>query len=336
MKTIRILTLILVGIIIATLIWAATLPSSYTVEESIEIDAPIEKVFSQVNNLRNWTYWSPWPDSVYHTKYVGSSEGIGAKMLWTDEKEGRGEQSIIESTKNQEIHTKLYFTEQENAAQTEFTFNDIPAGTVVTWKMEKKGLSFPFGRFVGLIIQKGASKNFEIGLKQLKAHAESVKDQPDYLGYKIYDEIKKEQHFIAHIDSGNTNELNTKFKDIYSKLYKEIEEIGKEPYGPAMAEWRSYNPNGNSTFACLIPIGGRLDISKDKLSYYYMPEQRTIWLMHSGAYHTSYKAWNTIDKYIKYNKLEITGNPYEVYITGPMNEADTSLWITNICFPIKE
>ncbi|MCK5846843.1 MAG: SRPBCC family protein [Bacteroidales bacterium] len=336
MKTIRILTLILLGIIAATLIWAATLPSSYIVKETIEIEAPIEKVFSQVNNLRNWTYWSPWPDSIYHTKYVGNSEGIGAKMLWTDDKEGRGEQTILESINNSKVITELFFTEQGNSAKTEFQFFDTPAGTEVNWIMKGEDLSYPFGRFVGLVIKKGASHNFAIGLKQLKEYTESVKDQPDYLGYKIYDEVKEEQHFIAFIDSGNMDELKSKFRNNFDKINNKFKEIEKTPVGPAIAEWRAYNPEGSSTFACLLPLGGKLDISGNGLSYYNFPKRRVIWLTHSGSYSTSYKAWNTMDKYIKYNNLQKNGSPYEIYITGPMNEADTSLWVTNICFPVMD
>ena len=31
----------------------------------------------------------------------------------------------------------------------------------------------------------------------------------------------------------------------------------------------------------------------------------------------------------------IIGNPWEVYIAGPMNEPDTSKWITEIYYPIQ-
>ncbi len=335
MKTIKILTFILIGIIAAILIWAATLPSSYTINETIEIEAPIDKVFSQVNNLRNWSSWSPWTDSVYHTKYEGNSSGVGAKMLWTDDKEGRGVQSIIESIENKKIVTNLLFTNQGNSAITEFTFTEIPAGTIVNWSMEKSGLSYPFGRFVGLIIEKGAAFNFAIGLKQLKKHSEAIKDLPDYLGYRIYDEIKKEQHFIAYVSSGKTSELKTQFKNNYNLLANKLKEVNKEQTGPLVAEWRSYDPESNSAYACLIPIGGKLDFNNDGVSYYHFNERRIIWLTHSGSYETSYNAWNTLDKYIKFNNLQVSGDPYEVYITGPMNDADTNQWVTNICFPVE-
>ena len=334
MKTIKILTIILVGIVVAALIWAATLPSSYSIKETIEIEAPVAKVFSQVNNFRNWSYWSPWTDSLYHTKYEGKSQGVGAIMLWTDEKEGRGIQEIMTSEENKLITTELSFGATEKPAKSVFTFTDIPAGTEVSWSMEGGDLSYPFGRFVGLIIEKGAARNFAIGLKQLKAYTESVKDQPDYMGYEVYDEIMDEQHFIAIVDSGNTDNLLPILRKNYSRIYKEISNLKKDPVGSPIAEWRVYNPKAISTFACLVPIAGRIDIKDSNISYYNFAKRRTIWLSHKGDYESSINAWNTLDNYIKYNKLQIIGNPYEVYVKGPLNEADTAKWITNICFPV--
>ncbi len=334
MKTIKILTFILIGIIVASLIWAATLPSSFAIKETIEINAPIGKVFTQVNNVRNWSYWSPWADSLFNTKYEGKSKGVGAKMLWSDEKEGEGVQTILESKENSRIVTELSFSNGKKPAKATFTFTDLPEGTEVTWTMQGEDLSYPFGRFIGLIIQKGASKNFAIGLQQLKEHTESIKDQPDYLGYEIYDEIMDEQHFIAIVDSGKMEDLKILFSKNYSNIYKKFAELKKQPTGSPIAEWRSYNPKATSTFACLVPLAGRIEIKDAAISYYHFDKRRTIWLTHKGAYETSYNAWNTLDKYIKYNKLQTIGNPYEVYVSGPMNEADTSKWITNICFPV--
>ncbi len=318
MKTIRTLTIILGLIIAASLIWAAILPSSVNIKKTVEIDAPVSKVFPQVNNLKNWTYWSQWTDSLFHTKYEGESIGVGAKMFWTDETEGRAVLSITESIDNELINTHLQFEEDGKPAITKIAFTETPTGTEVSWEMTREDLSFPFGRFVGLIIEKGAGNNFQKSLDKLKQHCESIKDQPDYLGYKINDEIKKEQHFIAFVDSGNQEVLADKFKNGFKTVLQKVIELGKDPATYTVAEWRAYDPTASSTFACLAPIAGRLEIEDDKLSYYSIPEQRTLWLTHNGSYESSFYAWNTLDKYVEANKLQTIGDPYEVYVVAQL------------------
>ena len=39
--------------------------------------------------------------------------------------------------------------------------------------------------------------------------------------------------------------------------------------------------------------------------------------------------------YIEENSLEVTGSPFEMYITDPMKEPDQSKWETKVYFPIN-
>ena len=36
------------------------LPRSYSTNAEVTIDAPIDKVFEEVNTIKNWTSWSSW------------------------------------------------------------------------------------------------------------------------------------------------------------------------------------------------------------------------------------------------------------------------------------
>ena len=336
MRTFRILGIILASIVVATLVWAAILPSSVNIKRTVEIEAAVSQVFPQVNNLRNWTHWSQWTETLFKTKYEGKTSGVGAKMFWTDETEGQAELSITESINNELVVTYLQFEEDGKPAITRIAFTETPTGTEVSWEMTREGLSYPFGRFVGLIIEKGAGNNFQKSLDKLKEYCESIKNKPDYMGYEIHDEIKKEQHFIAMVDSGTQDVLQEKFKNGFTSVIAKVIELGKDPASYTVAEWRAYDPTTSSTFACLAPIAGKLDIKDDKLTYYSIPEQRTIWLTHNGSYESSFNAWTTLDKYVKANNLKEIGSPYEVYVVGPISEVDTTKWVTNICFPIEE
>lgn len=57
LKTIAI---VLVVLVVALLLYAATRPDSFRVERSTTIKAPPEKIFAAINDLRRWEAWSPW------------------------------------------------------------------------------------------------------------------------------------------------------------------------------------------------------------------------------------------------------------------------------------
>ncbi len=334
MKTIKILISIIIISIVGVLAWAFFLPQNVHIEESTTINAPMEKVFNQVNNFHNWKNWAPWQDSVYHTKFEGNREGVGAKMLWTDEKEGRSVQTITESIPGKKISTELQFGKEDNPAIADFTFQQTDSGVVVKWIMDVNNLSYPFGRFVGYMIKKGASYNFKKGLDKMKKFVETNKNVPDYAGFSINDEIRDVQYFLAYSDSGNMEQLETKIGDAYSKIIKIMGENKIIPKSHPIVVWNSYNPEGVSSFTALMNTGKDFKIEGEVHSY-TIPEGRFIWVKYIGSYDKSGIAWDNLNKFIKNNNLEIKGSPFEEYITDPSTEPDSSKLITNIYFPVK-
>lgn len=55
-----------------------------------------------------------------------------------------------------------------------------------------------------------------------------------------------------------------------------------------------------------------------------------------GAYDEAGKVHYGIMEYIKANNIELIGAPWEVYVTDPSEEPDTSLWITEIYYPVSD
>lgn len=334
MNTIKILFTIILVAIIGALTWAFFLPADVHIEEKATIDAPIEKVFYQVNNLHNWKNWAPWQDSVYHTKFEGEQEGVGAKMLWTDEKEGRSIQTIVESVYGEKVVTELIFGKDESPAKAIFNFNQTKTGVEVSWIMDVKNLSYPFGRFVGYMIKKGASHNFKKGLEKMKEYVEANKNIPDYAGFEIIDENREESYYLAFSDSSRMDELQSRIDHAYSMILKTMSENNITPKSYPMVEWNNLVPDGISSFTALIPTGKDYKIEGD-VHTYTIPQGRFIWVKYIGSYEKSAIAWNNLDKFIINNNLEMNGDPFEEYITGPSTELDSSKLITNIYFPVR-
>ena len=56
-KTIAIVVVVLLA---ALLVFAATKPDTFRVERSTSIKAPPEKIFPLINDFHRWDAWSPW------------------------------------------------------------------------------------------------------------------------------------------------------------------------------------------------------------------------------------------------------------------------------------
>lgn len=56
----KIVGLIIVALIVASLIYAATRPDTFRLQRSITINAPPDRVFPFINDFHQWPLWSPW------------------------------------------------------------------------------------------------------------------------------------------------------------------------------------------------------------------------------------------------------------------------------------
>ena len=171
------ITLITLAVLaIGFAIVAAMQPSEFRVTRGETINAPVEKVFAQVNAPRNWKAWSPWVkfDPEAQFTYEGPEAGVGGITKWSgNNKIGEGSSTVVESRKNEFIKFRLEFVRPMKAVNTsEFTFKPEGKQTLVTWTMY--GPNNFIGKAMGLIMncQKMVGDQFAEGLQNLKAVAE--------------------------------------------------------------------------------------------------------------------------------------------------------------------
>lgn len=168
---------IIVIAILGALGYAAISPDHFRVERTATIAAPPEKIFPLINDLRQWTAWSPWEkiDPALKRSYSGPKEGVGAAYSWQGNNEvGVGRMQITESDPNARVEIKLDFQmpfEAHNIA--EFTLHpQNGSGTQVTWAMY--GPSPYTHRLMQLVFDMDdmVGGKFEQGLTNLKTAAE--------------------------------------------------------------------------------------------------------------------------------------------------------------------
>lgn len=171
-----IIALIVVGVIAALLIYAATRPDTFRLQRSITINAPPEKIFPFINDFHHWPSWSPWEkmDPGMKKTHSGAAQGHGALYEWDGNNQvGQGRMDITESMSPSKILIKLDFLKPFEAHnQAEFTLTAQDGSTTVTWAMY--GPQPYMAKVMGIFFncEKMVGPQFETGLANLKKATE--------------------------------------------------------------------------------------------------------------------------------------------------------------------
>jgi uncharacterized protein YndB with AHSA1/START domain len=165
-----------IAAVIIVLILAVMQPGQFRVERSVNINAPAEKIFPYLDDLRQQRLWSPWDQKDPNMKrtYSGAERGVGAVYEWDGNNQiGAGRQEITGVTPHSKIDVKMDFLRPMQANnRVEFLLRPEAGGTNVTWAIfgpmpllhRAMSLFMSFDKMIG--------NEFEKGLLQLKQLAE--------------------------------------------------------------------------------------------------------------------------------------------------------------------
>ena len=173
---IKTIAIVLVLLIAALLIYAATKPDSFRIERSTTIKAPPEKIFALINDFHQWEAWSPWEkiDPALKRTYSGAANGVGAVYEWSGNKDiGQGRMEIVESVPSAKVMLKLDFvTPFEAHNKVDFTLAQQGDVTKVTQAMYGPSPYISKLMTIFFSMEKMVGKKYEEGLANLKAIAE--------------------------------------------------------------------------------------------------------------------------------------------------------------------
>lgn len=177
--------LIALAVLVAVFIVVVSLrPADFRIARSIDISAPPEAAFEQVNDLHRWQAMSPYAKLDLNAKYTfeGPPAGPGASMAWEGNSHvGSGKMTITESRPNELVKMDVEFLKPFKAVNlVDFTFEEAGNQTRATWSMA--GQSNFVCKAMGLFMSmdKMCGTQFEEGLANMKkiAEAESQKLAP--------------------------------------------------------------------------------------------------------------------------------------------------------------
>src|SRR5580698_5743562 len=106
-------TLLAVAVILVVLVVViVSRPEDFSITRSTTMSVAPQVVFPQVNDLHNWSAWSPWAklDPNMRMTFTGPEAGAGAAYTWSGNgKVGEGRMTIVESRANELVRIKLEF-----------------------------------------------------------------------------------------------------------------------------------------------------------------------------------------------------------------------------------
>jgi uncharacterized protein YndB with AHSA1/START domain len=174
--TVAMLLLVIVVLIAAFLLFAASRPNGFRVQRTARIKAPPEKIFPLIDNFHDWVSWSPYEkiDPALQRSYSGAERGRGAVYEWQgNNKVGKGRMEITQSSPPSKIVIALHFMKPFEARNTaEFTMAPEDDATSVTWAMHGSSPFMAKVMCIFMSMDNMVGKQFEEGLANLKTVAE--------------------------------------------------------------------------------------------------------------------------------------------------------------------
>ena len=175
-KFLKIVGAVLLVAVAATLIYASTRPDSFRVERSTAMNAPPEKIFPYIEELKRWAEWSPYEsrDPAMKRTHSGAGSGKGAVYEWDgNDSVGKGRMEIVDSRPPNKVTIKLDFLKPfEGHNMAELTVEPKGGQTIVTWAMY--GPSTFMTKLVGTFVDMDdmIGRDFAAGLAKLKTVVE--------------------------------------------------------------------------------------------------------------------------------------------------------------------
>jgi len=333
MRTFGKIILWLLIIVAILVIIAYLLPRQYKVERSITIGADKTLVYDLTCNMKKWDLWTPWNKNVDTTalfELSGNDCEVGTIWKWKGEILGNGELIVTEAVPGESFGYDLIFDEGKYQSKGGFKYDEVNDSVLIIWT-DEGDLGFnPLNRYMGLFMDKMMGPDFEKGLTKLKEVAEERHGWPP-----ISETFQEDKIILVIRDSAGPETYGQVFGAGYEELMAFIKMKRLTPQGHPFAIYLSWD---STTQFSVFDMGIAVEYADGvagRIRAEEIPAQKVVLADYFGAYDQMTSVYKALEKYISQSGLEIIGNPWEIYVTDPMTEADTAKWNTQVLFPVK-
>jgi len=320
-------------------------PKNYDVSRTIEIDAPREVVYSQVNTLANMEKWGPWreTDTLMKSEIIGQDGAVGAINHWDGPDAGEGEQKLTNLIENELVECELHFIKPwQGEAKAYFKLADGEAGkTSISWGMtgEQNMMMRAMSMLPGMGMDDHMGPMFDKGLSNLKTLAESkaVEINSAEIGAGTYGFIIMDrpavQYVAMHKEVG-FDQIEEFYQVNFPAIAIALGASGNTVNGPASGIYLTWDEENKKTdMAAAFPVEGNVMI--EGYETMVIPSSKVLKATYTGDYEQSKAVHEAINQYMAANGMEQNGAVIEEYVVGPATEEDSGKWVTVVTYAIK-
>ena len=301
------------------------------ISRSVEIDAPIEKIYSSLTNFKEWPNWSPWLIAEPGCKISYAEDGKSYE--WEGQRIGSGNMEITDTAPNHMIDYNLVFLKPwKSKAKVKFLLEEKDNGVNVTWTMDSSLPFFMF--FMKKMMEAYVGADYERGLEMLKPYLETgeVPSKLEFSGESVFEGCD----YIGIKTDCAIETIGTQMESDYTKLRQAADQEGWELAGPPFSIYHKWDiVNGKVNYTACMPLKSVTSVPEGFVSG-SIPKTKVNTVRHVGSYYHVGNGWSTQmmmarNKEFKHNKKI---DPFEVYLNNPADTAPKDL-ITEIHFPVK-
>jgi effector-binding domain-containing protein len=329
MKVLKKIIVALLILAVLVVVVSLFMPSEVKVSRTVVINAPIEVVYAQANNLNNFHAWDPWGKIDPNAAFVINETyaGVGASMSWKsdDANLGNGMMTIVESVPFEKVNTDIAM-DGEPMGNGGFIFEGVAGGTKVQWWMSMDMGMNPIGRIMGNFMDAMIGPMFEQGLAEMGARAEAAELVGDYTTAQAMRCVTMRRNIAI-------DEMSTIHAVLYGEIMSYLTKNNVEMAGMPMAIYHSYSAD-MVDIEYGIPVAAEV-MPTDEINVIDMPTQAVVKFIHMGDYADLSTTYEKAEAWMTENGIDATGAPWEVYVTDSEVETDVTKWETAVYFPVN-
>jgi hypothetical protein len=165
--------IVLAGLFIFITILSLFIPSKIMVTRAVVINAPADKIFNEISDLKNWKHWQPvFINDSAKIKFNIQTSGISNSCEW----DSKGRKNIMALTQktNNSVSAILKRTGENDVKNTITVLPLADSSQVqVEWNVLIKLKWYPWEKFYGVFIEKITGQGYEDALNSLKTYVEN-------------------------------------------------------------------------------------------------------------------------------------------------------------------
>jgi effector-binding domain-containing protein len=187
-------------------------------------------------------------------------------------------------------------------------------------------------RWIGAVMMKSEmNKAFDYNLNKIKALAEA---KPKF-ALQISEEDVAPVSYVGvstTMDPRNMDAVSWQMGKSYMDLFTMLKKSKIEMKGYPFCLYPKWSAE-SMDMVCALPVTADAKVpAKYKIAQ--TPGGKAVKATHKGSYNNLQATHDELNKYIEYKKLQISGAPWEVYVTDPYEVKDTAQWVTEVYYPV--